>query len=293
MPQRSRRLALLEGAIAGAFFGTAAIFIRFLTGVSIFSIAFWRLMIASLVFVVMILASKKFFRWSPIRNDIGRVGVLGVLMGLHFILFVSAVLDTSIINATVLVNTTSIWSMIVSTLIFKLKPSRTALIGIIVSFLGVTIITYGDASTGAWAIQLKGDLEAVLAAVLEAFYLNYGRETRQKSQIIPLMLTIYVFSSLTVLIIGLGTAQSFAFPLQASQILPLVGLAILPTAVAHSFFFSSLSHLRSFETAAMALLEPIGATLLGLVVFAQAPRPIFVLGAVLVLVGIVTVAVKE
>jgi len=293
VPKRSRRLALLEGAIAGTFFGTAAIFIRSLTGVSVFSIAFWRLVIASLVFVAIVLAFKKSFSWSPIRNNIGRVGVLGVLLGLHFILFVSAVSDTTIINATVLVNTTSIWSMIVSTLIFKLKPSRTALIGIIVSFLGVTIITYGDAAPGTWAIQLKGDLEAVIAAVLAAFYVSYGREIRQKSQIIPLMLAIYVFSSLTVLIIGVGAAQSFAFPLQAPQILLLVGLAILPTAVAHSFYFSSLSHLKSFETAAMALLEPIGATLLGLIILTQAPKPIFVLGAALVLVGIVTVAIKE
>ena len=293
MPKRSRRLALLEGAIAGTFFGTAAIFIRFLTGVSVLSIAFWRLIIASLVFVVIILAFKKSIRWGPIRNHIGRIGVLGVLLGLHFILFVSAVLDTSIINATVLVNTTSIWSMIVSTLIFKLKPSRTVLIGIIVSFLGVTIITYGDAAPGTWTLQLKGDLEAVIAAVIEAFYLNYGRETRQKSQIIPLMLTIYVFSSLTVLIIGVGAVQSFAFPIQVSQILPLVGLAILPTAVAHSFYFSSLSHLKSFETAAMALLEPVGAALLGLVILTEVPKPIFVLGAALVLVGIVTVAIKE
>lgn len=293
MPKRNRRLALLEGAIAGTFFGTAAIFIRFLTGVSVFSIAFWRLVIASLVLVVIILASRKSFRWSPIRNHFGRVGVLGVLLGLHFILFVSAVLDTSIINATMLVNTTSIWAMIVSTLIFKLKPSRNALIGIIVSFLGVTIITYGDAVPGAWTIQLKGDLEAVMAAVLAAFYLNYGRETRQKSQITPLMLTIYLFSSLTVLIISAGTVQSFVFPPQASQILPLVGLAILPTAVAHSFYFSSLSHLKSFETAAMALLEPVGATLLGLVIFAEVPKPIFVLGAALILAGIVTVAIRE
>ncbi len=293
MPRRSRRLALLEGAIAGTFFGTAAIFISSLSSFSVFSIAFWRLMLASLAFVVIILSFRKSFRWSPIRNDIGRVGVLGVLLGLHFILFVSAVLDTTIINATVLVNTTSIWSMIVSTLIFKLKPSRTALIGIIVSFLGVTIIAYGDAAPGIWTIQLKGDLEAVLAAVLEAFYLSYGRETRQKSQIIPLMLVIYVFSSLTVLVIGVGAAQSFAFPLQTSQILVLVGLAILPTAVAHSFFFSSLSHLKSFETAAMALLEPVGATLLGLAIFTEVPKPIFVLGAALVLVGIVMVAVRE
>lgn len=293
MPERSRRVALIEGAIAGVLFGTAAIFIRLLTGVSIFSIALWRLVIASLIFAAIIAASKQSFSWSPIRKDAGRIAVLGLLLGLHFILFVSAVLDTSIINATVLVNTTSIWSMIVSSLLFKLKPSRITMVGILVSFLGVTVITYGDAAPGAWTIQLKGDLEAVLAAVLEAFYLSYGREVRKRSNIMPLMLTIYVFSTLTVLIIGIGTAHSFSFPLQPTLILAMIGLGILPTAMAHSFYFSSLSHLKSFETAAMALLEPIGATLLGMLVWAEVPKPVFIVGASLVLAGIIAVALRE
>jgi len=293
VPERSRRVALIEGAIAGVLFGTAAIFIRLLTGVSIFSIALWRLVIASLIFAAIIAASKQSFSWSPIRKDAGRIAVLGLLLGLHFILFVSAVLDTSIINATVLVNTTSIWSMIVSSLLFKLKPSRITMVGILVSFLGVTVITYGDAAPGAWTIQLKGDLEAVLAAVLEAFYLSYGREVRKRSNILPLMLTIYVFSTLTVLIIGIGTAHSFSFPLQPTLILAMIGLGILPTAMAHSFYFSSLSHLKSFETAAMALLEPIGATLLGMLVWAEVPKPVFIVGASLVLAGIIAVALRE
>ena len=293
MPERSRRVALIEGAIAGVLFGTAAIFIRLLTGVSIFSIALWRLVIASLIFAAIIAASKQSFSWSPIRKDAGRIAILGLLLGLHFILFVSAVLDTSIINATVLVNTTSIWSMIVSSLLFKLKPSRITMVGILVSFLGVTVITYGDAAPGAWTIQLKGDLEAVLAAVLEAFYLSYGREVRKRSNILPLMLTIYVFSTLTVLIIGIGTAHSFSFPLQPTLILAMIGLGILPTAMAHSFYFSSLSHLKSFETAAMALLEPIGATLLGMLVWAEVPKPVFIVGASLVLAGIIAVALRE
>jgi len=293
VPERTRRLALLEGAIAGTFFGTAAIFIRFIPGVNIFSIALWRLVIASSIFAVIIVASRKSSGWNVIRKDARRVAILGILLGLHFMLFVSAVQDTSIINATALVNTTSIWSVIVSSLIFKLKPSRTVLIGIVVSFVGVTILTYGDASLGTWTNQLKGDLEGILAAVLESFYLSYGRETRQKTQILPLMLTIYVFATLTVLIIGAGTIQSFAFPLQRTQVLALVGLGILPTALAHSLYFSSLSHLKSFETAAMALLEPIGATLLGLAIFQEVPKPIFVLGAAMVLAGIVAVAIKD
>jgi drug/metabolite transporter (DMT)-like permease len=63
--------------------------------------------------------------------------------------------------------------------------------------------------------------------------------------------------------------------------------------MAHTFYFSSLSHLKSFETAAMALLEPVGATILGLAIFQQVPKPLFAVGAVLVLSGIVTVALRE
>ncbi len=293
MPQRNRRLALVEGALAGTLFGTAAILIRFLTGVSVFSIALWRLIIASFIFALVIMVSKRSYDWSPIRREVGRVAILGVLLGLHFILFVSAVLDTSIINATVLVNTTAIWSMFVSSFLFKLKPSRVAMLGIFISFLGVIIITYSDAAPGVWSLSLKGDLEAILAAVVESFYLSYGREVRRKSEIVPLMLMIYIFSALTILVIGVGSGQSFIVPFQWALIAALIGLGILPTALAHSFYFSSLSHLKSFETAAMAMLEPIGATLLGILVFTEFPGPIFVLGAFLVIIGIIAVAIRE
>ena len=293
MPQRSRNLAVLEGMLAGTFFGTAAILIRYLTGVGVFSIALWRLIVASIIFALILSAIGKSFDWDPIRRDIRQIAVLGILLGLHFILFVSAVIDTTIINATVLVNTTAIWSMFVSSLIFRLKPSRTALLGIMISFVGVAIITYGDASSGNWTVQLRGDLEAVLAAVVESFYLSYGRGIRRKAPLMPLMMTIYIFSAITVVVIGVASAQSLAPPMELSQILPLIGLGILPTAMAHTFYFSSLSHLKSFETAAMALLEPVGATLLGLIIFQQVPQPLFALGAAFVLIGIVAVAIKE
>lgn len=284
----------MEGISAGVLFGAAAILIRFLKGdVGAFSIALWRLIIASIAVSLVILLSKQSFHYSFLRRGFGRISVLGILLGLHFILFVSAVLDTTIINATVLVNTTPIWSMFVSSLVFKLKPSRWAVIGIVVSFLGVFVITYADASSTALTVQLRGDAEATLAAVVEAFYLSYGRETRQKAPLLPLMLTIYLVSAVTVLTAGAFTASTFTFPFEFTVILALIGLGILPTAMAHSLYFSSLSNLKSFETATMALLEPVGATLLGILIFAQIPKPLFVLGALFVLVGIISVALKE
>jgi len=292
-PKRDRNIALLEGITAGGLFGTAAIFIRLLRGLSIFSIALWRLIIASIFLALLLMALKRPLVKDLFKKSLSRVLILGILLGLHFILFVSAVLDTTILNATVLVNTTPIWSMFVSSLVFRLKPSRLAVLGILTSFFGVGLIAYGDASSRIWTISLKGDLEAILAAVIEAFYLSYGRETRRRVPLLSLMLTIYIFSALTVLVWGIASHSDFTSPTQPSLLLTLVGLGLLPTALAHTFYFSSLSHLKSFETAAMALLEPVGATLLGILIFTQVPDTLFVLGAVFVLSGIVSVAVGE
>jgi len=89
------------------------------------------------------------------------------------------------------------------------------------------------------------------------------------------------------------TGTAFEVSDSLGMLLLLVGFGIFPTAVAHTLYFSSLSNLKSFETATMALLEPLGAVLLGIAIFAEFPTPVFVLGAVLVLVGIFSVAAGE
>jgi len=292
-PKRDRKVALLEGITAGALFGTGAIFIRLLGSLNVFSIALWRLIIASIFLGLLLIVLKRPFAQTLFKKNLFQILVLGVLLGVHFILFVSAVLDTTILNATVLVNTTPIWSMFVSSLVFKLKPSRVAVLGILISFFGVSVIAYGDASAKALTINLRGDLEAIFAAVVEAFYLSYGRDVRRRLPLLNLMLTIYVGSAFTVLVWGVFSYSSFMFPTQPLLIFALIGLGLLPTALGATFYFSSLSNLKSFETATMALLEPIGATLLGIVIFAQVPAPLFVLGAAFVFMGIVFVALTK
>lgn len=79
---------------------------------------------------------------------------------------------------------------------------------------------------------------------------------------------------------------------EPSTVLLLLSFGILPTALGHTLYYSSLSNLKFFETATLALLEPLGATLLGATLLGEIPPPLFVLGAALVLSGIVAVASK-
>jgi drug/metabolite transporter (DMT)-like permease len=296
MSVRTRRLAVTEGITAGVFFGTAAIFIRFLQNSDAFYIAFWRLIIACLALTVTLLILRKSFNFSLVRKNLKDIFFLSVFLGLHFIFFISAVKDTTILNATVLVNTTPIFSMFVSSFVFKLKPSRLAIIGLTISFIGICIIAFAETETakgGVFSPSLKGDLEAVLAALVEAFYLNYGRRIRSQMTILSTMIPIYMLTAVVVGILAIpATHRILAFPTETAIILPLLGLGLMPTAIAHTLYFSSLSHLKSFETATMALLEPIGATALGIIIFDEVPASLFVLGAALVLLGVLFI-VKE
>jgi drug/metabolite transporter (DMT)-like permease len=296
MQKRTRKMALVEGITAGAFFGTAAIFIRLLKGVDAFSIAFWRLIIASITLAIILLFFGRTLSRKLVQQNLKDLTVLGVFLGLHFILFVSSVQDATILNATVLVNTTPILSMFVSTFLFKAKPSRLAVLGLTVSFVGIFIIaladTFAKAQPFGFSLHLKGDLEAVLAAGVEAFYLNIGRKTRSQMPVLSAMLPIYLLSALVVGVISVPVGASLAIPTDVDAILFLIGLGVLSTAIAHTLYFSSLSNLKSFETATTALLEPIGATLLGAIIFKEVPGVLFVFGAILILLGI-TFVIKQ
>lgn len=61
MQVRTRKLALTEGVAAGVLFGTASIFIRFLQISDVFSIAFWRLIVACLALSMILLVLRKPF----------------------------------------------------------------------------------------------------------------------------------------------------------------------------------------------------------------------------------------
>jgi drug/metabolite transporter (DMT)-like permease len=287
---RARKLALAEGLTAGVLFGTAAIFITSVQGLDTFSIVFWRLVIACLTLAAVLLLLKKSFNFNLVRKNMRDLLVLSLFLGLHFILFVSAVKDTTILNATVLVNTTPIFSMIASILLLKLKPSRFSMAGLIISFAGVCIIAYAETVTtkgNNFSPSLKGDLEAILAALVESFYLIYGKKIRSQMSILSIMLPIYLFTAIFVGALGLATTcKTLTIPTSTAIIIPLLGLGILPTAIAHTLYFSSLSNLKPFETATMALLEPVGATILGIIFFHEIPAYVFILGAALVLFGV-------
>ena len=123
MQIRTRKFALTEGLAAGFLFGTASILIRFLQDFDAFSIAFWRLVVACLALSAILVVVRRSFNIRIITKNIRKIVVLSFFLGLHFLLFISAVKDTTIFNATVLVNITPIFSVFVSSFVFMIRQA--------------------------------------------------------------------------------------------------------------------------------------------------------------------------
>lgn len=283
MMRLSRRASIVQGFIAGLSYGSAAIFIRLLPMMNPASIAFWRLIIASAVLSVILVLLGWADRLVVLRKIWWRILPLGFFLGFHFILFVMAVKNTSVLNATVLVNTSPIFTLLLGCLFFRIKPSKFSIIGILISFAGIIVLGLGYASTGFY-IHLLGDFQAVLAAFSEGFYLNFGRDVRLRGNILVLMIPIFLISALTVGLISPLAGMGIEFCWDG--ILWIICLGVIPTAVGHTLYFSSLAGLNSYETATLALLEPIGATILAAIIFGEIPHPIFIFGGLLILIGV-------
>ena len=283
-----RKRSLVEGVIAGLSFGSASIIIRLLAEVNVYTIAAMRMIIAAVALVIISLALKaKFTELLEFRLELI---LMGLLIGLHFIFFISAVKNTSVINATVLVNTAPILTLLIGMMIFKVKATLKDAICVFIAFLGVFMIAYPDLTR---VVSLLGDLEAIFAAFFEGIYLNVGVAVRKRCDpilmMIPILISGFALITLATCLIG----ESIYVPLNIRTIALILVIGLIPTAIGHTLYVSSLKGLKSFETATMALLEPVSASIMAAFLFAEIPGLWTLAGSTIVLLAVFLILIKK
>ncbi|MEM2238034.1 MAG: DMT family transporter [Candidatus Caldarchaeum sp.] len=273
---------VVQGAGAGFLFGTASIFVRFLYSMDAFSIAFFRVLIAGLLISSAGLIIRRRNLLQQMLRFFAVLPALGILLGLHFIFFISAIKTTAVVNATTLVNTTPAIALIVGWALGWIKPSSLNLFGLLLTIAGAVSMTAGEFSLNPQ--NVLGDFYAVLGALAWALYLVVGKRVREEAEIVVVMGPIYLWTALATGVTGLlsgGLTQP-----RPEELYPLTALAILPTVLGHSLQFSSLKGLHPYEASALALLEPVVATILAAVVLSEVVEPGFYLSAAVVIAGI-------
>ena len=294
MRQRSSLpyLVLLGGVMMAS---TAAIMITLAThaGADPLAIAAGRI-----TFAALILTPIAWGRCAPElrgigRRDAGLALLSGAFLAVHFAAWISSLAYTSVASSTALVTTNPIFVALVSFVLWRERIGRRAMAGIALTILGSALIALSDRSAGSGSNPLLGDLLALIGAICATGYFLIGRELRRHMHILPYIWLVYSTAAVILLVWMSLTGESL-LGLSPGTYLLLIGLAIGPQLLGHTAFNWSIKYLSATFVTVAILGEPIGSTLLALLVLPnQDLQALQVVGGVLLLAGIATATLAE
>ncbi len=254
--------------------------------------AFYRLFWTVLLMSPMVLGKREVRREL---SGIDRASLLlsalsGVLLAVHFSTWFESLHHTSVSSGTIIVSTEVIWVALAYCLLMHGRLSRKAVCAIAVTLLGSVIIAMSD--SGAGMNHLYGDFLALTAALAVAGYTLLGRIVRKNLSATVYTYIVYCFccASLFFLCLAQGHAIIGCHP---SGILCGLLLAVFSTIMGHSIFSWCLKYLPPTFVSAAKLCEPVIASIFAAILFHEIPAALQILGAVIILVGVVSYSVLE
>ena len=189
---------------------------------------------------------------------------------------------TSVANATIFVNTASIYMVIFAVLIFKESISRQFILSFVLTFVGVLgLIYFSNIKTEG---ALMGDGIALMAAFLYAAYLLIISRLGEESSINIIFYTT-LFTGMFGLVFALFESRDF-LPSSLTQFYNLLAMAILCQVGGQFFITYSLPKITASLGSIGLLMQPIIATIFGAIVFYEFLNFIQLCFVILALLGI-------
>jgi len=268
------RIAL--GVIAVSF---GAILVRFAGEAPPLAIASWRLGLAVLFILPMAVLRGRRLGRRDLLLAVGSGGALAV----HFVLWISSLNYTSVASSVLFVTTHPIFVGIGSHFLLKERISRYLAGGIGLAIAGGFLLGWGDFKIGGTA--LYGDLLAIGGGLAAAVYFLIGRRVRQRASLLDYVLVAYGTAA-GIVLLSCGVTRTGLTGFSDFTYLYLGLLAIGPQLIGHTTFNWALKHLPAAKVSLVILAEPVGASFLALLFFAEVPGWLNGIGAAIILIGI-------
>jgi drug/metabolite transporter (DMT)-like permease len=275
---------LAVGIVAVSFSGPIAA----ATAAPALAVAFWR----------NALGAAAVLPWAATRRraELARVlgserGVLvravaaGLVLAVHFGLWIPSLRLTSVTAATALVTTAPLFTMVADRLAGRRVPPA-VVAGVLTSVTGVLVITGVDATTSQRA--LTGDLLALGGGAAAAAYTLLGasvRRTVSTTGYTSVAYTVCALALLPVCLLGGAPLAGYAPRTWAE----LAVLTLTAQLLGHSLLNRALRSVGATTVSLAVLLEVPGATLVAWAVWGQAPPAATLPGAALLLAGLAVV----
>jgi len=285
-PGRTLDFALLAVAVCGV--STSAPLIASIAAPAL-AIAFWRNAMA-----VGVLSPVALWRHRAELRGMGRRGLLlsicsGVLLALHFGLWLPSLSMTSVATSTAMVTTTPMWTMVILRMRGH-RPPGLAWAGTTLALVGVLLLTGIDLSTGTRA--LTGDALALGAGLAASVYMLLGSAVRRTTSTTAYTYVCYSTTALALLGACLVSGSALG-GYDGRTWLKIAALTVVAQLLGHSLFNRVVRGLGPSTVSTAILLETPGAALIAGLWLGQTPPAAAYPALAVILAGLALVILAD
>ncbi len=286
-PRIPPNLAMLVSIITVS---TASILIRWSNAPPVI-IAMYRMIFSTLMLLPFFVFNGGIGRLYKISkmNILGLIGV-GIVLAIHFASWITSLSMTSVASSVIFVHIDPIFVAVISHFLLKERVNKQILAGILVSLVGVSIITLGDA--GAGGSNLTGDLLALLGGIMLGIYLLGGRYFRGYLDLTTYVTPVYATSAFVLFLMSIATGAPLT-GYSSNEYLLFFLIALVPMIFGHTLYNWALKYVSAPIVSVSLLGEPVGATILAFLFLNEIPGTYAIIGGLITLTGILISSYKR
>ncbi|MFO8051920.1 MAG: DMT family transporter [Thermoplasmatota archaeon] len=271
---------------AMAAVSTAAILIK-LSSSHPLAISAWRLLIADAVLLPFFIWTFGRERSVLSRKKVVELSLVGLALASHFALWIWSFQFTKVSSSVLLVTTHPLFVASISVWFFKEKLGARAVMGMVLALIGSFVLIGGDLTMSKGTVL--GNLLALGGAVMFGIYILAGSRYRKEMSLPTYAFIVYLWAALFLLIAIFILGVRFLSD-DPVEYLILFALAIGPMLAGHTIYNWTLRYVSPTLVSVSLLGEPVGSTVLAVLILQELPGAGALLGGPLVLIGIYLVA---
>ena len=252
-----------------------------------YTFVFLRFLVASLTMLAVLLITRNFnFNFSKKRLIL----FLGVTNGVAYLLEYVGMVVTPASEASLFINLSAVWVAILSPIVLKEHLGTKKAVGVMVSLLGVVLMTTKLDFSSLAQSAIMGDLLVIGAGILWAVFMVYNKPmVKDNKNLLQSMTWLLLFTLLPLLPTAPFSAQAFvSLPWEAWLVI--LFTAILCWVVPYYLWLKGLKHLSPVTSAVVLLTEILVAVAISTIFLGEVLTIISGLGAIFIVVAILLVS---
>lgn len=264
-----QKKATVQVILGAALWGMIGLFVKglYAAGLTSMQIVALRAVVAgAILFVYTLVTDRRQLRidWRDLPLFIGTGGMSIVFFNWCYF---TAIRETSVSMAVILLYTAPAMVTILSRIFYRELFTWRKSLSLLLAMVGLVVIT-GAYRPDQMNLSAFGLATGLGAGFGYALYSVIGRLILRKYE--ALTMTVYTFFLALLLLSPVLVGMDWSGVVSDGKVLWLMlGLGLMPTAMAYIFYTRGLVHLETSRASIVATIEPVVATLIGVVVFAE------------------------